>query len=53
METKVTDYAVKSQKEMVQEQVFDTAVRLKQNVASVKSAVVKMIIVVLLVLKEL
>ena len=31
LETEVTDYAVKSKKEMVQEQVLDTAIRLKTN----------------------
>ena len=40
-------------KEKVQEQVLDTAVRLKQNAAYVKSAVLKVIMVVSLVLKEL
>ena len=53
METEVTDYAVKSKKEMVQEQVLDTAIRLKRNVTYVKSAVLKVIMVVSLVLKEL
>ena len=53
METEVTDYAVKSKKEKVNEQVLDTAVRLKQSVTYVKSAVLKVIMVVSLVLKEL
>ena len=53
LETEVTDYAVKSKKEMVQEQVLDTAIRLKQIVTYVKSAVVKVIMVVLVVLREL
>ena len=53
LETEVTDYAVKSKKEMVQEQVLDTAIRLKQNVTYVKFAVVKVIMVVLVVLREL
>ena len=52
-ETEVTDYAVKSKKEMVQEQVLDNAIRLKQNVTYVKSPVVKVIMVVLVVLEEL
>ena len=53
METEVTVYAVKPKKEMVQELVLDTAMRLKQNVTYLKSAVVKVIMVVILVLKEL
>ena len=51
--TEVTDYAVKSKKEMVEKQVLDTAIRLKQNVTYVKSVVVKVIMVVLVVLREL
>ena len=53
LDTEVTDYAVKSKKEKVQEQVLDTAVEVKQNVACVKAAVVKVIMVVSLILKEL
>ena len=53
LDTEVTDYAVKSKKGKVQEQVLDTAVEVKQNVAYVKAAVVKVIMVVSLILKEL
>ena len=53
LETEVTDYAVKSKKEMAQEHVLDNAIRLKQIVTYVKSAVVKVIMVVLVVLREL
>ena len=48
-----TDYALKSKKEKVQDQVLGTALRLKQNVTYEKSAVVKVIMVVVLVLKKL
>ena len=47
METEVTVYAVKPKKEMVQEQVLYTAIRLKQNVTYLNSAVAKVIMVVL------
>ena len=47
MKTEVTVYAVKPNKEMVQEQVLYTAIRLKQNVTYLNSVVAKMIMVVL------
>ena len=53
LETEVMDYAVKSKKKMVQKQALDTAIRLKQNVTYVKAAVVKVVMVVLVVLREM